>query len=288
MPDEPHISIILPCYNAASVLPRSLERLFAYFEGQPHEAEILVVDDGSADGTRGMLQAVPRTSCDGGIRTLVHEVNRGKGSAVRDGMLAAGGRYRIFIDVDLDYPPSEIGKVLACLEAGADVAIASRMAPGSVLTMHPWHIPYLFTRHLASRMLNKVFRSFYVRGVLDSQAGLKGFTAAAAQAIFSRTTIDRFSSDMEVLYIARRLGFRIEQVPVNFTYGRQPSTVRFFRDSIHVVRDLVRIRVNAARGLYDGTHRSSGGDLKRRIPRCSTDPGGCASGPTSADEGGSR
>jgi dolichyl-phosphate beta-glucosyltransferase len=182
-------------------------------------------------------------------------------------MLAANGRHRVFIDVDLDYPPPEIGKVLARLEAGADVAIASRMASGSVLVMHPWHIQYLFTRHVASRMLNKVFRSFYVRGVLDSQAGLKGFTARAAEAIFPRTTIDRFSSDMEVLYIAHRLGLRIEQVPVNFAYGRQPSTVRFFRDGIYVVRDLIRIRVNGARGLYDGMCGRSRDGLGRLAPR---------------------
>ncbi len=262
---SPEISIIVPCYNAASVLRRSVEALVDYLTGLGRTWELVIVDDGSTDATWEVLQELIRRFGESYVYPLHNDANRGKGCAVRNGMLAARGRYRIFIDVDLNYRPPEIGKILSHLEADADVAIASRVASGARVTMSPWHIQYIYTRHLMSRLLNKVFRNLFVRGILDSQAGLKGFTDAAAQAIFPLTTVDGFSFDIEVLYIAQHLRLTIEEVGIDFIYGREPSTVKFLKDGLGVVRDMIMTKVNEARGLYDTLAQSSSVPARQRL-----------------------
>ena len=244
------VSVIIPCYNGQRVLAASVTALVDYLSGQDHTWELIVVDDGSTDRTPAILAQLTTQFSNSNLRVIRHPKNRGKGCSVRDGMLAAGGRYRVFTDIDLDYPPAEISSILSRLYAGADVAVASRVADGSLLTLSPWHIQYMYTRHLMSRILNKIFRNFFVRGVTDSQAGLKGFTARATQEVFSRTTVDGFSFDIEALYIARRLGLSIEQIPVHFVYGRQPSTVEFGRAGLSLLHDMLSTRLNDVRGLY--------------------------------------
>lgn len=258
------ISVIIPCYNGARVLRSSIFALADYLNSLGQSWEIIVVDDGSTDGTGQIVEQAAEQLGRSRVWAIRHKVTCGKGRSVRDGMLAAGGKYRVFVDVDLDYGPSEIGKILARLEAGADVAVASRVASGASMTLSPWHLQYMYTRHLMSRLLNKVFRNFFVRGITDSQAGLKGFTAKAAEAVFSRTMVDGFSFDIEVLCIARHLGLAIEEVPVHCVYGQQPSTVEFTRAGLGLVRDMIMTKVNLARGVYDLDPLSDKQPLRQR------------------------
>ena len=245
------VSIIIPCYNGERVLGSTVGALADYLNGLGKSWELLVVDDASTDRTPDALLELGRELTDTELRVIRHETNRGKGCSVRDGMTASRGEYRIFTDVDLDYPPSEIGKILSGFEAGADVVVASRVASGALLTLSPWHIQYMHTRHLMSRLLNKCFRNLFVRHITDSQAGLKGFTAEAAEKVFSRTMINGFSFDIEALYVAHLLGLQIKEVPVHCVYGSQPSTVEFGKAGLALLRDMIATKLNGVRGVYD-------------------------------------
>jgi dolichyl-phosphate beta-glucosyltransferase len=181
---------------------------------------------------------------------LRNESNAGKGASVARGMLAATGELRVFTDADLAYPPSEIGKIVADLEGGADVAIACRVLPESRYLMSPSFFHYLYTRHLMSRAFNLLVRMTLLKDVRDSQAGLKGFTARAAQAVFSRLSIPRFGFDVEALFIAQRHRFTVRQTAVFFRYDEEPTTVKFTQSIFQMLTDIVRVRLNQMRGKY--------------------------------------
>jgi dolichyl-phosphate beta-glucosyltransferase len=184
------------------------------------------------------------------VRLIRNEENRGKGNAVTRGMRAAVGKYRVFTDADLAYPATEVGKILADLESGADVAIACRVLAESRYLMSPTFFSYLYTRHVMSRVFNAMVRWTLIPRVLDTQAGLKGFTAHAAEIVFPRITIPRFGFDVEALFIAKKHGLSLAQTAVFFRYDEEPTTVRFAEDVIRMMRDLVHIRRNDWRGRY--------------------------------------
>src|SRR4029077_15817618 len=188
-------------------------------------------------------------------RVLQNAVNRGKGYSVARGMLAARGRHRVFTDVDLAYPLDQVHRIVDDLANGADVAIACRVLPESRYLMSPSFFHYLYTRHLMSRAFNKVVRTFLLPGILDTHAGLKGFTAAAATLCFSRTTIPGFGFDIECLYVAQQHGLSIKQTAVNFRYDEEPTTVRFARDSQRMFADIWQVRMNAWRGQYSAANK---------------------------------
>ena len=165
-------------------------------------------------------------------------------------MEVARGAYRVFTDADLAYPVAEIAKIVHHLEGGSDVAIACRVLPESRYLMSPSFFHYLYTRHVMSRMFNRVVRLGLLPGILDTQAGLKGFSAPAAGLVFPRLTIPGFGFDVEALYIARKHGLRVKQVAVHYRYDDEPSTVRFAADAAGMLRDLVKIRWNDWRGRY--------------------------------------
>lgn len=251
--DSPYLSVIVPVWNGAERLSQTLYALHHVLASEPYSTELIVVDDCSGPDAVHTIQAfrddVRRD--DARVRVVRNDDNRGKGYSVKRGMLAATGALRVFIDADLAYPPEEIDAIVDALEKGNDVAVACRLLPGSRYVMSPTFFPYLFTRHLLSRAYNTLVRRLLVGSILDSQAGLKGFTSEAAQLIFSRLTIQRFGFDVECLYIAQRHGQRLAQVPVTFRYDDEPSTVRFVRDGTRMLTDLGRILVNARRGRYD-------------------------------------
>lgn len=250
---QPYVSVIVPVWNGAEQLPRTLFALQQQLARQRYATELVVVDDCSGPGT---VRAIERfcsaveseAAC---IRVLRNDRNRGKGFSVKRGMLAAAGALRVFTDADLAYPAEEIDSIVDALEQGADVAVACRVLRESRYVMSPTFFPYLFTRHLMSRAYNAFVRALLVDGVLDTQAGLKGFTRAAAELIFPRLTIPRFGFDVECLYIGQRHGLRLAQVPVTFRYDDEPTTVNLVRDSARMLSDLGRIAVNARRGRYD-------------------------------------
>ena len=247
-PAAPHLSLVVPVYNGADRLPSSLEQLRDFLRAQPYACELILVDDCSNAETRAILEAFAGTM--GEVRLIRNEANRGKGNAVTRGMRAAVGTYRVFTDADLAYPASEVGKILADLEAGADVAIACRVLAESRYLMSPTFFSYLYTRHLMSRAFNAMVRWTLIPHVLDTQAGLKGFTARAAEIIFPRITIPRFGFDVEALFIAKKHHLSLKQTAVFFRYDEEPTTVRFAEDALRMLRDLVHIRRNDWRGRY--------------------------------------
>lgn len=209
----------------------------------------MLVDDHSLPATAAILERFAADTP--GVQLLRNERNRGKGHAVARGMLAATGRWRVFTDADLAYPATQISRITDMLAGGADLAVACRVLPESRYIMSPTFFSYLYTRHLMSRMFNTVVRWTLVRDIRDTQAGLKGFTAAAAESIFPRLRTTGFGFDVEVLHLARRYGMRIVETPVEFRYDDEPTTVRFARDAASMIRDLARIRWSDWRGTYD-------------------------------------
>ena len=244
----PHLSLIVPVYNGADRLPSSLEQIHEFLRAQPYLAELVLVDDCSNAETRKILEDFVWGKSM--MRLLRNEENRGKGFAVTRGMRAAVGSYRVFTDADLAYPASEVGKILADLEGGADVAIACRVLAESRYLMSPTFFSYLYTRHVMSRVFNAMVRWTLIPRVLDTQAGLKGFTAHAAEIVFPRVTIPGFGFDVEALFIAKKHQLSLAQTAVFFRYDEEPTTVRFAEDALTMMRDLFRIRRNDWRGRY--------------------------------------
>ncbi|MDQ2768626.1 MAG: glycosyltransferase [Gemmatimonadota bacterium] len=244
----PHLSLIVPVYNGADRLPSSLTQLRDFLRAQPYSAELILVDDCSNAETRQILEEFAGSM--GEVRLLRNDENRGKGFAVTRGMRAAVGNYRVFTDADLAYPASEVGKILVDLEGGADVAIACRVLAESRYLMSPTFFSYLYTRHVMSRVFNAMVRWTLIPHVLDTQAGLKGFTAHAAEIVFPRVTIRGFGFDVEALYIAKKHHLSLVQTAVFFRYDEEPTTVRFAEDALTMIRDLFRIRRNDWRGRY--------------------------------------
>ena len=248
-PEPPLLSLVVPCYNSERQLPGKLEELATFLDQQPYTTHLILVDDCSRQPAADILREfVTRRSCTTLIR---NDVNLGKGASVARGMLAATGTFRIFTDADLAYPPSQISRILDELRAGSDVAIACRVLPESRYVMSPSFFHYLYTRHLMSRFFNRVVRAVLIRDVLDTQAGLKGFTAAAAEHIFPRLTIARFGFDVEVIFIAQRSGLSVKQTDVTFRYDDEPTTVDFAQSALTMGGDLLKIRLNHWRGRYN-------------------------------------
>lgn len=250
-----YLSVVIPIYQIQDAIAENMRLVSQYLATHSFPSELILIDDGSRDATRQRAQEAAATLP--GVSVMGGAKNRGKGACIADAFATARGKYLIFLDADLAYPTEEIGKILRRLEAGADVAIACRVLPESRFVMSPTFFHYLYTRHQMGRIFNLIVRATMIRGILDTQAGLKGFTRDAAAQIFPRQTLTRFSFDVENLYVARKLGLRIAQVGVNFVYFEEASTVRFLRDTINMIKDLARIRLNDLRGVYDRPVASS-------------------------------
>lgn len=207
------LSIIVPAYNEESRLPETLRRIEAYFSGGAWIYEILVVDDGSTDGT--VAAAERFASANSAIRVLRNPGNRGKGYAVRNGMLAARGEWRLFSDADLSTPIEEIEKLWrAVAEQRAEVAIGSRALDRSLIGIHQ---PGL--RENAGKLFNAVMRVATGLPLADTQCGFKLFRGDVAQQVFSRQLLEHFGFDVEVLFIARHLGYGIAEIPVRWNHA---------------------------------------------------------------------
>jgi glycosyltransferase involved in cell wall biosynthesis len=233
------VSVLMPAYNEAENLVELVPQVASVLDRTGESYEIVVVDDGSTDGT----PAAVRAGAAGPLVRLIEAPHAGKGAAVRRGMLAAGGQVRLMADADLSMPAHEIPKLLAALAGGADVALATREGAGARRVGEP------YLRHLMGRVFNLLVRLLAVPGLHDTQCGFKAFTAASAEALFRRSTIDGFGFDVEVLYLARQRGLRLAEVPIAWYY--QPSSrVSPLRDTIRMVRDVLRVRWNDWRGRY--------------------------------------
>jgi len=232
--DQPDLSLIIPAYNEAQRLRPSLEKILAYLRACDFRAEVVIVDDGSSDGTGELAREVLEGQT--AYRILRHEPNRGKALSVKRGLLEGHGRYLLFSDADLSTPIEEADKLLAELRAGADVAIASRQLPGSKLAVHqPWY------REIGGRAFGKLNQLVLLPGIPDSQCGFKAFTREAAHRILEHQKLTGWAFDAELLYIARKLGLKVAQVPV--TWINDPnSKVKMLTDGMRMVRDLLRVK----------------------------------------------
>ena len=200
--EGPELSIVIPAFNEAKRLPGTLSRLREWLGGWPHRAEIIVVDDGSTDGTTAAARGASPDP--GEITVLSHSPNRGKGYAVRRGMLAARGRRRLMTDADLSTPIEELPRLVEALDGGADVAIGSRAVEGARIEVHqPAY------REAMGRLFNGLVQLLLLPGLQDTQCGFKLFSADAAEEAFEACRLDGFSFDVEALYVARRRGRRI-------------------------------------------------------------------------------
>ncbi len=241
MSTAPFLSLIIPAHNEAQRLPNTLDRVLAFLRTQPYEAEVLVVENGSSDATYEIAQAYAARHRN--LRVL-RETERGKGLAVRRGMLAARGAYRFMADADLSMPIEELPRFLPPQLTDFDIAIASREAPGAVRYNEPAY------RHLVGRIFNGMVRLLALPGLQDTQCGFKCFRGEVAEDVFRYQTLTGMSFDVEVLFIARRRGYRIVEVPIPW-YFDPDSRVRLVQDSLRMAWDLLTIRWNAWRGRYD-------------------------------------
>jgi glycosyltransferase involved in cell wall biosynthesis len=238
------LSVVLPAFDEADRLPRALTGYLAWL---PEDAELVVVDDGSTDGTREITDAA--AARDARVRVLHSTRNHGKGYAVRTGILAAAGELIVFTDADGSYGPAEIDRVTAALER-APIAIGVRRAELAAGRL---------VRRLASRGFNLAMRSLLGLPFDDTQCGLKGFRRDAAAAVFGRARLDGFAFDAEALFLARRLGIEVVEVPVIADH-QEGSKVRLAVDALRMLTDMRRVRRAAARGLYDDASQLPGPD----------------------------
>jgi glycosyltransferase involved in cell wall biosynthesis len=237
----PFLSIVIPAHNEEKRLPRTLEQVFAFLSAQPYPAEVIVVENGSTDRTLELTQAAVAQHPT--LRPLRIE-GRGKGLAVQQGMLAARGEYRFICDADLSMPIEEIEKFLPPGLDGFDIAIASREAPGAVRYGEPAY------RHWGGRAINLAIQMLILPGLQDTQCGFKCFRAEAAERLFRLQTLPGWSFDIEVLFLARRAGLKIREVPIHWYYDSD-SKVKAVRDALDMIADILRIRMNTMRGRYD-------------------------------------
>ena len=237
----PALSIVLPCRDEAERLPGTLAAYLAHFPPTRAEVELIVVDDGSTDGTSAIADQL--ATADPRVRVVRTPHNHGKGYAVRIGIQAAQGELVVFTDADGSYGPEQLERVVAAL-ATAPVAIGARL--GSQAGAGP---PL---RRLASRVFNRVMRLLLGLPFHDTQCGLKGFRRDAAEAVFRRARVDGFAFDAEALLGARRLAIEVVEVPVT-AEERQGSKVRLRLDALRMLADVWKVRRAAARGVYDET-----------------------------------
>jgi dolichyl-phosphate beta-glucosyltransferase len=233
------LTLVFPCYNEAERLPRTLATYLAQLSWHPGAVEVLVVDDGSTDQTFAVAQAIAVQ--DHRVRVIRSQPNRGKGFGVRTGVLQAKGELIVFTDADGSYGPGEVARVTAAL-ADAPVAIGSR--PAGWATGPP-------ARRLASRLFNRAIQARLGLPFGDTQCGLKGFHRQVARELFGRARLDGFAFDVELLFLARRLGLAVSEVPVRADV-REGSKVQLAVDALGMLRDVLRVRRWAMRGGYGG------------------------------------
>lgn len=245
------VSVIVPVYNEAARIACSLEKILAYLREKFPVFEIIAVNDGSTDGTAKALAQFDTS--DGGVKIISLSVNHGKGFAVRRGVLEATKDVVFFTDADLSSPVETIEVGLKKISEGYPVVIASRRHPGSAIAVRQPRV-----REKVGVAFNLLVKALVGLPFSDTQCGFKGFTREAAKEIFPRTRIHGFSFDVEVLVIARRLGYSIAEIPVNWS-DAEGSKVRVGRHLLRVLSELLAIYWNNLRGVY-------GGEEARREP----------------------
>ncbi len=233
------LSIIIPAHNEEKTLPQSLGQVFSFLAEQDYTAEVIVVENGSRDRTFIIANELSATFPN--LRVLKNKI-AGKGRAVQRGMLEARGEYRIFCDADLSMPIEEIARFIPP-HHDEDIVIASREVEGAIR----YNEPHL--RHLTGRIFNFLIRLLALPKIHDTQCGFKGFRARVAEDLFQHQSIEGWAFDVEILYIAKKRGYEIVELPIPWYYN-DDSKVSVLRDSWRMFWDLLKIRRNARRGVY--------------------------------------
>jgi dolichyl-phosphate beta-glucosyltransferase len=237
------LSIIIPAHNEENRLPDTLEQVIHFLDGQSFTSEVIVVENGSDDKTFEIAQGFAQQHKN--VRVIQSE--RGKGTAVKRGMLEAQGEYRFMCDADLSMPVEEIVKFIPPALENCEIAIASREAKGAVRYNEPRY------RHLGGRGINFIIQTLILPGLNDTQCGFKCFRADVAKDIFSLQTMHGWSFDIELLYIARKHGYRIVEVPIHW-YHHPETKISALRDAIRMIQDIFHIHANARHGVYKNAH----------------------------------
>jgi dolichyl-phosphate beta-glucosyltransferase len=246
MPRTRDLSIVIPAYNEESRIAPTIRDIVVYCRSQGRAFELIVVDDGSRDGTTRVGRALSLEFPE--VTVIRLAANHGKGYAVRSGVVNAVGRTILFADADGATPISELERLEAALNGGADIAVGSRALRASGVQVRA-----KVYRHLMGRTFHQLVEWLTDCGVKDTQCGFKLFNARVAQELFSRMRMNGYSFDVEVLTMARRLGYRVVEVPVNWTHI-PGSKVRLTVDSFRMAADLFRIRAHCLRGEYEAPH----------------------------------
>ncbi len=242
--DKPRLSIIIPAYNEEKRLPKSLEQVAAFVAAQDYPIEVIVVNNNSRDTTAQVAQDFAARHP---YTRVIDEPRQGKGAAVRTGIMAGQGEYLMVCDADFSMPVEEIAKFMPPALSGYDVAIASREAPGARRIGEPHY------RHLMGRVFNFIVRTLAIPRIQDTQCGFKAFRREVARDIFSVQTIDGWGFDVEVLFVALKRGYKLVEVPITWYYMPQ-SRINPIRASFEMLSEVLRVRLNGWRGLYDRKH----------------------------------
>jgi len=230
-----HLSLVIPAYNEAGRIGGTVTHVCAYLDRQQYDWELIVVIDGGPKAAADEARAAAGARSN--VRVIENDNNRGKGYSVRRGFSEARGDRLVFIDADLSLPIEGLDGMMARFDAGADVVIASRTAPGSRVEGAP-----PAGRGLMSKIFNLAVQAVAVPGIADTQCGFKGFTARAAKTIFSVAESDRFGFDVEALYLARKNGLRIDELPVTVRY-HGGSSVNRVSDGVRMLADVFALRL---------------------------------------------
>jgi len=243
------LSIVIPAFNEERRLPKTLDNIGAFLQSRPMRAEIIVVDDGSTDATSQLVASYQSKYA--GLRLVSNGRNRGKGFSVRQGMLEARGEFALFTDADLSTPIEEADKLLATLkEQGYDAAIGSRAVDRSLIQIHQSAV-----RERAGILFNYMVRWIMGIGFSDTQCGFKAFRMDRARIIFEQQRIERFGFDPEILFLAKRHGLRVAEVPVHWSHDAA-TKVNVVADGMRMLLDLLVIREYSLRGFYPRTRNS--------------------------------
>ena len=238
---EPALSIVIPAYQEESRIGPTLEELAQYlWQKIPGEVEVIIVVGGSTDRTAEIARQYEKERLTGNLRVLELPQSKGKGAAVRAGMLAANGKFILFTDADLAYEPKLFDDFVTRLQSGADIVIAQRAGDTQYAGL---------ARRCVASVSRLLFKTMITPGIGDTQAGLKAFTKIAAKDIFGKQTVDGFIFDVEILLLARRKKYRIEKAFVLWQ-DKPGSTIRLRRDSIRAALDLVKIYWRFGLGKY--------------------------------------
>jgi len=260
---DPTYSLVIPAYNESARLGATLEKVLAYVHTMGWDAEVIVVNDGSRDTTAEIIRSFAAKNPI--VRLVENPGNRGKGYSVRNGMLHARGRILIFSDADLSSPIEEAPKLLRALDDGADIAIGSRWLRAETQTQRQ---PVY--RQFFGRIFNLLLRVTLGLPFKDTQCGFKAFRQAAAQAVFPRQKIERWGFDPEILFLARKFGFRVQEVPVAWAHSGG-TRINPLVDGSRMFLEMIHIRWNSLSGKYDGSapsHSAAPGPISSsRNPR---------------------